>query len=470
LAQFDGTNWNVYRASNSGLPDNRVYGLPFDDQGNLWIATYGLARFDGASWTAYNTANSGLPSNLATDVVIDSQQNKWIGTWDRGVARFDGLNWTVYNASNSGLPHNTIWDLTMGADNNLWIATNGGGLARFDGVDWAVYNTGNSGLPASTVHRLAIDPRGNLWMGTSDGLAMFDGERWKAYSTSDSGLPDNGVWCVAFDAQGGIWVGTGNGGLAVFRPRPVVDFNGNGSVDVNDIVRMIRSWGQDDPSCDIGPTPFGDGMVDAADLEVLMSHWGRNVNDPTLVAHWTMDETGGMIAFDSAGENDGMLIGIPAWQPDGGCVDGALEFDGTTVVTANSVLSPSDGPFSVFAWVKGGAPSQAILSQHAGANWLMAASPTGALATELKSAGRFGKPLPSGATITDGDWHRVGFSWDGSARSLYVDGILVAEDTQTALAAGYGGLNIGCGKNLDIGTFFTGLIDDVRIYNRVVKP
>ena len=90
--------------------------------------------------------------------------------------------------------------------------------------------------------------------------------------------------------------------------------------------------------------------------------------------------------------------------------------------------------------------------------------------TELKSAGRFGEPLSSGAMITDGDWHRVGFAWDGSARSLYVDDVLVAEDTKAGLAAGYGGLNIGTGKSLTAGTFFSGLIDDVRIYNRTVKP
>jgi len=38
---------------------------------------------------------------------------------------------------------------------------------------------------------------------------------------------------------------------------------------------MIESWGQADPTVDIGPRPFGDGTVDVKDLEVLMSHWGE---------------------------------------------------------------------------------------------------------------------------------------------------------------------------------------------------
>jgi hypothetical protein len=61
---------------------------------------------------------------------------------------------------------------------------------------------------------------------------------------------------------------------------PIVDFNGDGKVAVEDLLRLIGSWGKDDPSVDIGPTPFGDGKIGAADLEVLMSYWGRRSTIP----------------------------------------------------------------------------------------------------------------------------------------------------------------------------------------------
>jgi len=188
------------------------------------------------------------------------------------------------------------------------------------------------------------------------------------------------------------------------------------------------------------------------------------------LTHWTLDETEGMIAYDSAGDNHGTVIGLPAWQPDAGMIDGALEFDGATFVVADFVLNPKEGPFSVLVWVKGGVPGQAIISQQTGDNWLMLVPATGALMTELESGGRLSKALCSDAVITDGQWHRVGFTWDGSHRRLYVDDILVAEDTDVALAACDGGVNIGCGKLMAPATFFTGLIDDVRIYNRAVRP
>ncbi|MFC1605215.1 LamG-like jellyroll fold domain-containing protein, partial [Planctomycetota bacterium] len=67
-------------------------------------------------------------------------------------------------------------------------------------------------------------------------------------------------------------------------------------------------------------------------------------------------------------------------------------------------------------------------------------------------------------------WHRIGLVWDGSNRTLYVDGVIVAEDTQNGLASSYDGLYIACGKGMESGTYFSGLIDDVRIYNRAVNP
>jgi hypothetical protein len=163
-------------------------------------------------------------------------------------------------------------------------------------------------------------------------------------------------------------------------------------------------------------------------------------------------------------------MGVPLWQPEGGMVGGALQLAGVpNFATAKCVRDPSEGPLSIFAWVKGGAPGQVILSQAGGANWLMAGAPDGALMTELKESGRNDKPLVSSTIITDGNWHRVGLSWDGSNRILYVDGLEVARDTQANLAGSTGNLSIGTGSNMAPSTFWKGLIDDVRIYDRVVK-
>jgi hypothetical protein len=250
---------------------------------------------------------------------------------------------------------------------------------------------------------------------------------------------------------------------------PIVDFNGDGIVDAADMCIMVDYWGTDEPLCDIGPTPFGDGIVDVQDLIVLAEHL---FTYPGAVAHWALDEIEGDIASDSANDNDGTVYGDPAWQPEGGMVDGALQLDGVDdYVTTPFVLSPSDGAFSVFAWVKGGAPGQAVLSQAGGARWLCTDPSEGNLVTELKGTGRGATTeLLSQTIITDGDWHRIGLVWDGSYRTLYVDDIAVAEDEQTNLGGSENGLYIGTGTAMEPGSFWSGLIDDVRIYNRAVTP
>jgi len=251
---------------------------------------------------------------------------------------------------------------------------------------------------------------------------------------------------------------------------PLVDFTGDGKVDGADICTMVDCWATGDSVCDIGPMPWGDGVVDVEDLKVLARYIGEEVDDPTLAAHWALDEAEGIIAHDSVGDRDATIVGAPIWQPDGGGLNGALELNGTTFLVAGSVLNPQQGPFSVSGWVKGGAPGQSIISQQAGYDWLILDSATGALMTELCSGSRQSKALCSDVVIADGNWHRVCFTWDGTNRRLYVDDILVAEDTDVALADCSGGVNIGCGKLMAPNTFFTGLIDDVRIYNRAVKP
>lgn len=267
--------------------------------------------------------------------------------------------------------------------------------------------------------------------------------------------------------------GYGSGDLWQVPIIPIIDFNCDGNVGIKDLLKLIESWGQDDLAVDIAPLPFGDGHVDALDLETLMDAWGQEVSDPTLLAHWALDETQGDIAFDSAHICDAVLLGDPVWVPDGGQVAGAIQLDGVDdYAVTPSIVNAADGPFSVLAWIRGGSPGQVLMSQDTGANWLLAGPTDGCLMTELQSTqGRIpGRPLDSQAVISDGQWHRVALTWDGRNRTLYVDDTPVAQDTQSDLGNCSGGLNIGCGTGAAPGTFFEGLIDDVRIYNRAIRP
>jgi sialidase-1 len=252
---------------------------------------------------------------------------------------------------------------------------------------------------------------------------------------------------------------------------PVVDFNGDGHVNGKDVVVLTEHWGESDSVCDIGPYAWGDGIVDEQDLFALAEYLEEEFVDPTLTAHWALDEAEGPVASDSAGENDAMVMGDPVWQPDAGVFGGALAFDGVD----DFVLIPAlprlgDGPFSILAWVKGGTPGEVVISHTGGADWLYTNPLDGTLMTGLSEPGRNATALFCDAVITDGQWHRIGLVWDGTSRILLVDEQEVARDEEAELAIPEGSLMIGTAGAATPGRYFTGLIDDVRIHRRVVKP
>ena len=251
---------------------------------------------------------------------------------------------------------------------------------------------------------------------------------------------------------------------------PVVDFNGDEKVDLKDFSRLAHYWWQNESSVDMGPMPWGDGTVDIQDMAVLTEYWLKEVLPLELAAYWKLDETEGRIAHDTVGDNHGTLNGNPVWQPEGGKIAGTVQLDGADdYVSTPFILDPAAAAFSVFAWVKGGGAEQSIISQAGGVNWLAAGTSQGKLMTELKAAGRFGTPLLSEAVIIDGAWHRVGLTWDGSTRTLFVDGVEVAKGAQGTLLGSTAGLYIGAGKNLEPGSFWSGLIDDVRIHSAALR-
>jgi len=252
------------------------------------------------------------------------------------------------------------------------------------------------------------------------------------------------------------------------------DLNDDWKVDFSDFAVLGACWNTDDLRGDIGPAPRPDGAVDVRDLGLMGEYWLTEIPDPAMLAHWRLDETEGSIAYDSAGDYDNSLNGGPIWQPAGGKVGGALLFDGINdYISTPYVLNPATGPFSVFAWTKGGAPGRVIISQANGEIWLGADNSYGKLLTSLKDVGSSTPGVVSEFVITDGEWHRAGFVWDGGRRHLYADDAEVAADSSNLprkLVSYYSILYIGAGKSREAGSFWSGLIDDIKIYNRAITP
>jgi len=252
------------------------------------------------------------------------------------------------------------------------------------------------------------------------------------------------------------------------------DINHDGILNLLDFAHLAFWWRQAAGPLDVAPPPAGDGVVGYADLLGLSRYW---LKYPGLVAHWRFDESEGNVAADRLGRFEGTVYGDALWRPAEGAVGGALELDGINdYVTTDNILNPADGPFTVFAWVRGGGPGAVIVSQSDergfGETWLALEAETGALMTGLTDGGRFARPLISGATVTDGNWHRVRLVWDESQLHLYIDGEEVAASTRTLgrLPFSTARFHFGAGEDLEPPGFWSGFIDDIRFYRRSVGP
>jgi len=473
-------------------PCGRSNGLFFDRQGNLWAC----ADENNELWRIDPQGNITVVVKDYKGKKLNGPNDLWIAPnggiyftdplyqrayWTRGSMEQDGQHVYYLTADRKDLIRVTN-DLVQ--PNGIIGTPDGNYLYVADAEAWQTYRYKVNPDGSLSEKKLfcgigsdgmTIDAEGNLYL-TYSGVTVFNAQGRLIESIPVPGSPTTNVTFGGKDRKT-LFVTSQGGALYGLRMRVegasiTPDFNHDYKVDIQDLLELIQSWGQTNPTVDIAPPPFGDGVADKKDLEVLMSYWGKEIVDPALIAHWRLDETEGVVAHDSAGHNDATAIGVPLWQPEGGMVGGALELDGVDdCVTTNVIPRLLGSPFSVFAWIRGGAPGQVAISQKDGANWLGADPASGFLETGLRGTSRNGCTLCSETIITDGDWHRVGLVWDGTNRSLCVDDVAVAEDTQTGgFAYSSWGLNLGCDADYSPATFWVGLVDDVRIYDRAVTP
>jgi len=195
-----------------------------------------------------------------------------------------------------------------------------------------------------------------------------------------------------------------------------------------------------------------------------------------LVAHWKLDESEGSVAKDSAGNNNGTLVGNPKWQPSGK-VGGALHFDGDgdCVEVSNESAFDITGLLTVAAWIKVTQFDkgwQAIVTKGDSTWRIQRRQQTDSLefacsGLQMADGNQWGN-LNGEKSINDGQWHHAAGVYDGQKMSLYVDGKLdVSVKAWGSLNADDFSVVIGENSQARMlqGRSWNGLIDDVRIYD-----
>jgi streptogramin lyase len=214
--------WTNYTISNSGLPENSVRAITFENDSTAWIATdFGLAKFQSGVWTVFNSINSGLTSNNIRCVAVDTDNSKWIGTLTGGMFHFNDTVWTPFNTMNSPLPDDLVRHIVVDTLGSLWIGTIGG-LAKKDVANnWNTYSMFTSPLASNNIAYIYVNPNNNDKIcGTINGGITFieKDTNLTSFTIQNSGIPDNTILGILKDNSGNICMASPANGLVYKLP------------------------------------------------------------------------------------------------------------------------------------------------------------------------------------------------------------------------------------------------------------
>jgi len=186
--------------------------------------------------------------------------------------------------------------------------------------------------------------------------------------------------------------------------------------------------------------------------------------DPTLVGWWTFDEDSGTTAMDSSGNGPDITMVNTTWEE--GYLGGAVHFHGEGY-GSDTAFTFSENAITVCTWVWEDAfvanqveryvsigPEVAVIRRNS----------DGRLHFYATIGGSFSHIYVSDV-LTEGQWHHVAGTWDGTTQILYLDGVEVARLTPSGV------LTAGTMVRLSSpdGEPLNGMLDDARIYNRALS-
>ncbi len=156
----------------------------------------------------------------------------------------------------------------------------------------------------------------------------------------------------------------------------------------------------------------------------------------------------------------------PGFQGQGWGLDNVListRKEGNTIPLA-------DSSFTLSAWAKRSNTSQRPMIISQGRSAQNQGLQFGFLPSNTFTCTFWGNALSTSDSYTDTDWHHWACTYDATTklRTIYRDGIEVAQDTASANYIGFGLTKIGTG--LWDGTNFPGTIDEVSIWNSALTP
>jgi len=233
------------------------------------------------------------------------------------------------------------------------------------------------------------------------------------------------------------------------------------------------------PPTNIDGTDITGATIDGQDVDEItidgqtVFKSGPPAPAPSLAHYWTFDnaDTSGSTCLDTVGNKDGVIDGATTGVQganDTYTTNEAYSFDGgSSDVELPTGVIPESG-YSLVIWFKGTDPDgTGYIYRFRGDTDALLGRSSGSNAQNLKfwDGGGF---VDSGVQIGDGKFRQAVETYDGTTMKGYVDGVEKLSVSASKTDQGENNNYIGNSDAQNRG--FSGVIDDVRAYNKVLSP
>ena len=197
-----------------------------------------------------------------------------------------------------------------------------------------------------------------------------------------------------------------------------------------------------------------------------------------LVGWWpTLLNSGNKLPDKSGFGNDGAFPGgtpNPAWATS--TQGSVLSYDGNEDYISmgdSDLFTPNF--ISISVWFKRVNNDRRLVSKDNNSpvtdrDWLIKLTASDTAQFSLWNQDNAIGTASGGTTISTTAFHIITGTWDGANIRVYVDGIQQAEAARTGTSVNNSGTALELGRRQDAAEHYSGLIGDVRIYNRALSP
>lgn len=196
--------------------------------------------------------------------------------------------------------------------------------------------------------------------------------------------------------------------------------------------------------------------------------------NPSSIAYWNFNESVGATSFaDSSGNSTTATCnnGCPS-SGNTGNANNAVGFDGSSssLQLSYNVAKPifqinGSDPFTIAVWIKPNVSVdgwRGIVGGDYTSNWLVCGGDNTNSVGFYVQGTRLSTPANS---IPLNTWTHVAVTFDGTTKSIYLNGVLSVQDGVSGINMSNSGSPLYIGSNSS-GSNFSGLIDDLRVYDK----